>query len=46
LKDAKKKTHPSLVPFDQLPKPEKIKDAILIAVAQALGPLLGLLGPD
>ena len=42
-KDAAKKTHPSLVPFDQLPESEKNKDAILVAVVQALAGVLGVM---
>jgi hypothetical protein len=39
-KDANRKTHPSLVPFEQLAETEQRKDAILIAVVQALAHVL------
>lgn len=35
-KDAKKKTHPMIVPYSQLPDVEKRKDALLHAVVDAL----------
>ena len=35
-KDADAKTHPMLVPFSELPDDERAKDAILIAVVNAL----------
>jgi hypothetical protein len=41
-KDAALKTHPSLVPFEDLSETEKLKDELLIAVVQALAPPLGL----
>lgn len=31
VRDTKAKTHPDLVPFDDLPQPEKDKDAIFLA---------------
>jgi len=33
------------VPFDQLPESEKAKDAMLIAVVQALARVLGVAAP-
>lgn len=39
-KDAKKKTHPMIVPYDALPEFERRKDALLNSVVDALaGPL-------
>lgn len=35
-KDEKKKTHPMLVPFEQLPEMEKRKDTLLRAIVLAL----------
>jgi hypothetical protein len=42
VKDEAKKTHPSLVPFAELSDSERSKDALLIAVVQALAPIVGL----
>ncbi len=36
VKDPAKKTHPDLVPFDQLPKSVQQKDALLRAIVAAL----------
>ncbi len=36
VKDAGKKTHPMLVPYEQLPDMEKRKDALFRAIVQAL----------
>lgn len=36
VKDPANKTHPDLVPFDQLPKPVQQKDALLRAIVAAL----------
>lgn len=36
VKDAKKKTHPLMVPFDELPDWERRKDALINALARAL----------
>jgi hypothetical protein len=36
MKDAKKKTHPMMVPYGQLPEFEKRKDALVNAVVDAL----------
>ena len=35
VKDGAKKTHPSLVPFDELPHVEQVKDRLFHAVVQA-----------
>jgi len=32
------KTHPDLVPFDQLPEHEKQKDRLFLAIVRALAP--------
>jgi hypothetical protein len=36
IKDATKKTHPCIVPFDQLPRVQQIKDAIFRAIVHAV----------
>ena len=38
VKDEAAKTHPDLVPFDQLPEHEKQKDRLFMAIARALAP--------
>jgi DNA-binding transcriptional MerR regulator len=38
VKDAEAKTHPDLLPFDQLPKEEQLKDRLFIAIVRALAP--------
>lgn len=35
-KDAEKKTHPCLVPFDQLPEFQQKKDALFCAIVDSL----------
>ncbi len=40
IKDATKKTHPSCLPFNELPIQEKTKDVLFVAVCKALTPLL------
>lgn len=40
VKDAARKTHPCLVPYSQLPEQQKRKDALYIAVAQAMAAAL------
>lgn len=34
-KDARRKTHPLLIPFEQLPSDERLKDALLISIVRA-----------
>jgi hypothetical protein len=36
VKDAVAKTHPSLVPFEKLPEPERYKDRLFQAIVKAL----------
>lgn len=36
VKDFDKKEHPCLVPYDQLPKEQKLKDAIFVTVVKGL----------
>jgi len=38
VKDADKKTHPCLVPFDELPLEQRVKDYLFRAVVRALRP--------
>jgi RyR domain len=38
IKDEAAKTHPDLVPFDQLPEHEKQKDRLFMAIVRALAP--------
>ena len=40
VKDAAAKTHPCMVPFDQLPREQQAKDYIFRAVVHALSPVL------
>lgn len=42
VKDDSAKTHPSLRPFEELSETERTKDALLIAIVQALAPLFGV----
>lgn len=35
VKDADKKTHPCLVPYDQLPPEQKLKDTLFVATVKA-----------
>lgn len=39
VKDPEKKTHPCLVPWEQLPAEQKVKDKLFIAVVEACSPL-------
>lgn len=43
-KSETKKTHPSMVPFRDLPEPERRKDEVLIAIVKALAPIFRI-GP-
>lgn len=36
VKDEEKKTHPCLVPYDQLPDTQKVKDHLFVAVVHAM----------
>jgi hypothetical protein len=38
VKDAEAKTHPCLVPYDQLPKEQQVKDHVFKAIVTALKP--------
>lgn len=40
VKDEKARTHPFLVPFEQLPPEQKAKDSLLKAIALALAPFI------
>lgn len=40
VKDAKNKTHPCFVPYEELPKEQQAKDALFIAVVRSLAPLV------
>ena len=44
VKDADKKTHPCLVPFDHLPSEQQFKDALFRRIVWMLAPLMNLLG--
>jgi len=39
-KDGEKKTHPCLIPFEQLPKSQQAKDTLFKAICKSLVPLL------
>jgi len=39
VKDAAAKTHPCMVPFEQLPPEQQIKDSLFIAVGRAMAPV-------
>ena len=36
VKDPEKKTHPCIVPWDQLPAEQRLKDSLFLAVARAM----------
>lgn len=38
IKDSKAKTHPMLIPYQELPEYEKEKDSLVIAIINALAP--------
>ena len=42
VKDVEKKTHPDLVPYEDLPIQEKLKDEIFISLVKALKPIIEL----
>ena len=42
VKDADKKTHPSLLPFANLPRSEQVKDEIFLATVQGMRKFVGL----
>lgn len=39
-KDAKKKEHPCMIPYDDLPLDQRVKDALFVGVVKALRVLL------
>jgi len=43
VKNADAKTHPCLVPYDQLPEEQRVKDAIFGGTVRAMAKALGLL---
>jgi hypothetical protein len=38
VKDRQRKTHPTLLPWDQLPAEQQLKDRLFIAIVRALAP--------
>ena len=42
VKDADRKEHPCIVPFNQLPMEQRAKDTLFRAVVHALAPLLAV----
>ena len=47
VKDPEKKEHPCMVPYDQLPQEQQVKDALFIGIVRALHGKLKTLGmPD
>jgi len=40
IKDEKKKKHPCMVPFEELPADQQAKDALFAGIVRALSPLL------
>lgn len=40
VKDAEAKTHPCMVPFDQLPREQQAKDHLFRAIVHALAPFI------
>ena len=45
VKDAEAKTHPCMVPFDQLPPEQQAKDHLFRAIVHALAPFLNRVEP-
>lgn len=41
VKDDLAKTHPCLVPYDQLPASQRVKDALFAGIVQAMAAILG-----
>lgn len=41
IKDAELKTHPCMVPFEQLPLEQQAKDTLFRSIVNALNPLIG-----
>jgi hypothetical protein len=46
VKDADKKEHPCMVPYDELPADQRLKDHIFGAIVSALEPFLCTCGPN
>lgn len=42
VKDADAKTHPLMIPYDQLPEYQRVKDDLFSGIVKALAPALGL----
>lgn len=41
LKDPEKKTHPCMVPYNELPKAQQVKDAIFLSIVRAMNIPIG-----
>lgn len=44
VKDGDARTHPCLVPYDELPAEQRVKDAVFLGIVAALAPLLDATG--